>query len=62
MAFEDFCAVGDFETVGAVGECRPMETVVRMAFDGFLGGGEGLFAVVIPEYQRMRPSIPRVLL
>lgn len=62
VAFEDFCAGDDLETVGAVGESGAVEAVVWVTFDGFLCGGEGYFAVVIPEYQRMRPSIPRVIL
>lgn len=51
MAFEDFCAGNDLETVGAVGETCAVEAVVWVAFDGFLGGREGLFAVFVCKYQ-----------
>ena len=51
VAFEGFCAVGDFKAVRAVGESRAVEAVVGVAFDGFLGGCKGFFAAVVCEDQ-----------
>ena len=54
VALEEFAVAEEVEGAGAVGKLDAVEAKRGIIADGPLDDGEGLFAVVIAEYERFR--------